>query len=160
MSALEAEASLDKIGWQLLRVLQEDARLSYSELGRRVGLSSPAVAERVRRMEDLGIIAHYRALVDPAKLGYPVLAFVTLRTGAEHYNRVATIAHTYSEILECHHVTGEDAFLLKVIVSSLTHLEHIVANLRQYGETNTQVVLSSPVKGKMVLSDPSVRISR
>src|SRR3546814_5110246 len=83
----ELEGQLDKVGWQLLRVLQEDARLSFSELGRRVGLSSPAVAERVRRMEDSGIITGYRALVEPSKLGYPTTAFIHLKVAGEHHNR-------------------------------------------------------------------------
>jgi Lrp/AsnC family transcriptional regulator, leucine-responsive regulatory protein len=151
------DALLDKVGWQLLRVLQEDARLSFSELGRRVGLSSPAVAERVRRMEDAGIITGYRALVEPSKLGYPTTAFVHLKTTGEHHSRIATVAHTLAEVLECHHVTGQDSYMIKVIVSSMVHLEHVISQLRKYGETTTSIVLSSPVKAKMVMAGPSVR---
>lgn len=153
----DMDAQLDKVGWQLLRVLQEDARLSYSELGRRVGLSSPAIAERVRRMEDTGVITGYRAMVDPSKLGYPTTAFVHLKTIGENHGRIATVAHTLSEVQECHHITGQDSYMIKVIVSSMTHLEHVIAQLRTYGETTTSIVLSSPVKSKMVLAGPSVR---
>ncbi len=153
----EIDPQLDKVGWQLLRVLQEDARLSYSELGRRVGLSSPAIAERVRRMEDTGVITGYRAMVDPSKLGYPTMAFVHLKTQGEHHARIATVAHTLSEVLECHHITGQDSYMIKVIVSSMVHLEHVIAQLRTYGETTTSIVLSSPVTSKMVLAGPSVR---
>jgi len=155
--ASESEVQLDKVGWQLLRVLQEDARLSFSELGRRVGLSSPAVAERVRRMEDAGIISSYRALVDPTKLGYPMMSFVHLKTSGDHHARIATVAHTLAEVLECHHVTGQDSYMIKVIVSSMVHLEHVISQLRKYGETTTSIVLSSPVKSKMVMAGPSVR---
>src|SRR3546814_1685531 len=94
----ELEGQLDKVGWQLLRVLQEDARLSFSELGRRVGLSSPAVAERVRRMEDSGIITGYRALVEPSKLGYPTTAFIHLKVAGEHHNRIARSEEHTSEL--------------------------------------------------------------
>ncbi|WP_193173680.1 Lrp/AsnC family transcriptional regulator [Nisaea nitritireducens] len=157
MSA-NGEGQLDKVGWQLLRVLQEDARLSFSELGRRVGLSSPAIAERVRRMEDLGIITGYRTTVNPDKLGYPTTAFIHLKTSGEHYNKIATVAHTLSEVLECHHVTGQDSYMIKVIVSSMVHLEHVISQMRKYGETTTSIVLSSPVKGKMIAAGPSVRV--
>ena len=151
------EEQLDKVGWQLLRVLQEDARLSFSELGRRVGLSSPAIAERVRRMEDLGIITGYRIMVNPDKLGYATTVFINIKTSDEHHNKIATFSHTLSEVLECHHVTGQDSYILKVIVSSMEHLEHVISQLRKYGETTTSIVLSSPVKGKMIATGPSVR---
>jgi Lrp/AsnC family leucine-responsive transcriptional regulator len=156
--ALSTDPQLDSMGWQLLRVLQDDARLSFSELGRRVGLSSPAVAERVRRMEDHGLITAYRAIVDPSKLGYPILAFIHLKTTGEHHQRLATVAHTLSEIMECHHITGQDSYMIKVIVSSMVHLEHVIAQLRHYGDTTTSIVLSSPVKEKLVHGGASVRV--
>lgn len=151
------EEQLDKVGWQLLRVLQEDARLSFSALGRRVGLSSPAIAERVRRMENLGIITGYRTMVDPDKLGYAITVFITVKTSDEHHDEIATFSHTLSEVLECHHVTGQDSYIFKVIVSSMLHLEHVISRLRKYGETTTSIVLSSPVKDKMIVAGPSGR---
>jgi Lrp/AsnC family leucine-responsive transcriptional regulator len=156
--AFDSESVLDKVGWQLLRALQEDARLSFSELGRRVGLSSPAVAERVRRMEDMGIVAGYRATIDPTRLGFPTLAFIHLRLNGDQYARVAAMARNLSEVIECHHVTGMDCFLFKVLVSSPAHLEAVIAQLRTFGQTSSSIVLSSPVKSKMLLSGPSVRI--
>ena len=155
---MSTDPQLDSIGWQLLRVLQDDARLSFNELGRRVGLSSPAVAERVRRMEDHGLITGYRAMLDPTKLGYPILAFVHLNITGGYHQRLATVAHTLSEIMECHHVTGQDSYLIKVIVSSMVHLEHVIAQLRHYGETTTSIVLSSPVKEKLIHGEASVRV--
>lgn len=156
--AFDSESGLDKVGWQLLRALQEDARLSFSELGRRVGLSSPAIAERVRRMEDLGIVSGYRATIEPTRLGFPMTAYISLKTAADHYARVSQMARSLSEIIECHHITGEESFLIKVLVSSTAHLEAVIAQLRQFGHTSTSIVLSSPVKSKMVLSGPSVRV--
>jgi len=155
--AVSTDPQLDSVGWRLLRVLQDDARLSFNELGRRVGLSSPAVAERVRRMEDYGLITGYRAMLDPTKLGYPILAFIQLNITGEHHQRLTTVAHTLSEIMECHHVTGQDSYLIKVIVSSMVHLEHVIAQLRHYGETTTSIVLSSPVKEKLIHGGASVR---
>jgi Lrp/AsnC family leucine-responsive transcriptional regulator len=108
-------------------------------------------------MEDTGVITGYRAMVDPSKLGYPTTAFVHLKTIGENHGRIATVAHTLSEVQECHHITGQDSYMIKVIVSSMTHLEHVIAQLRTYGETTTSIVLSSPVKSKMVLAGPSVR---
>ena len=157
--AVSTDPQLDSVGWQLLRVLQDDARLSFSELGRRVGLSSPAVAERVRRMEDHGLITGYRAMLDPSKLGYPILAFIHLKITGEHHQQLTTIAHTLSEIMECHHVTGQDSYMIKVIVSSMVHLEHVIVQLRHYGETTTSIVLSSPVKEKLIHGGASVRVS-
>jgi len=154
---VSTDLTLDSVGWQLLRVLQDDARLSYSELGRRVGLSSPAVAERVRRMEDMGLITGYRAVLDPAKVGYPIMAFIHLKITGEQHQRLATVAHTLSEIMECHHMTGQDSYMIKVIVSSMVHLEHVIAQLRGYGETTTSIVLSSPVMEKLIHGGAALR---
>lgn len=157
--SFDADGPLDRLGWQILRVVQEDARLSLSEIGRRVGLSAPAVADRVRRMEELGIIAGYSATVDPTKLGYPNLAFIHLTLWSpDAYGEVEQTARSLSEVLECHHLTGADTYLFKVIVSSNAHLETVIATLGQFGQTKAELVLSSPVKSKLVYGGPSVRI--
>ena len=147
---MSTDPQLDSVGLRILQVLQDDARLSFSELGRRVKLSSPAVAERVRRMEDHGLITGYQAMLDPSKLGYPILAFIHLKITSDQHQRFATVAHTLREIMECHHVTGQDGYMIKVIASSMAHLEHVIAQLRLYGETTTSIVLSSPVKEKLI----------
>ena len=149
---------LDSVGWKILQVLQGDARLSFSELGRRVKLSSPAVAERVRRMEDHGLITGYRAMLDLSKLGYPILAFIHLKITSDQHQRFATVAHTLREIMECHHVTGQDGYMIKVIASSMAHLEHVIAQLRLYGETTTSIVLSSPIKEKLIHGGASSQV--
>ena len=142
----QVEKILDRIGRKLLRALQENARLSYSELGRQLGLSAPAVAGRVRKMEEAGLITGYHAEVNPAQLGYGVLAFIRLTTSTDKYPRVLELAQRLPEIRECHHVTGGEAFILKVLATSIPHLESIIAQLSAYGATSTSIVLSSPVK--------------
>ena len=141
----DSEKLLDRTGLQILRALQENARLSFSELGRRVALSSPAVAERVRKMEEMGIISGYHARVEPEKVGLPIWAFILLKTQAKKYPDIISLARRLPEILECHHVSGGESFIIKVVVSSIPHLEELIEKLSPFGETSTLVVLSSPV---------------
>ena len=142
---LDFEKLLDRTGLQILRALQENARLSFSELGRRVALSSPAVAERVRKMEEMGIISGYHARVEPGKVGLPIMAFILLKTQAKKYPDLISLARRLPEILECHHVSGGESFVMKSVVSSIPHLEELIEKLSLFGETSTLVVLSSPV---------------
>lgn len=136
---------LDDIGRQILRILQEDGRISFNELGRRVGLSSPAVAERVRRMEEAGIILGYRAVVDHARVGYPIMAYIRLSISVSHLPQADELAKSIPEVLECHHLTGSDGVILKVVVSSVGHLEDVISQMGVCGMTTTAIVLSSPV---------------
>jgi Lrp/AsnC family leucine-responsive transcriptional regulator len=133
---------LDLVGWRILDELQRDARLSYSELAARVGLSPPAVAERMRRLEEAGIITGYRAVIDPAKVGLPITAYIRCTSSGP---QVGMIARELPEVLECHRITGGDAFILKVVVASVAHLEAIIDRLLPYGQPTTSLVLSSPV---------------
>lgn len=142
---LNVEKLLDGAGRMILRLLQEDARLSFSELGRRVGLSQPAAAERVKRMEAAGLITGYHAAVDAGKLGLPITAFIRLAAPAEKYPRFLAFAEQSAEILECHHVSGGDSFVMKAAVSSTAHLERLIGELSRFGQTNTAIVLSSPI---------------
>jgi Lrp/AsnC family leucine-responsive transcriptional regulator len=144
---LDATRLLDPIGWRLIAALQEDARLSYSELGARVGLSPPAAAERIRRLEEAGIITGYRAQVDAAKLGLPITAYIRCTSPGP---QIGAIARAAPEVLECHRVTGSDAFILKVVVASIAHLEALIDRLLPYGQPVTSLVLSSPVPGRGV----------
>ena len=142
---LRDERLLDRTGLKILRALQANARLTFSELGRQVALSPPAVAERVRKMEELGIISGYHARVRADRVGLPISAFITLKTRAEEYPGVITLVQHVPEILECHHVSGGESFIMKVVASSIPHLESLIGKLSPYGETSTLVVLSSPV---------------
>lgn len=150
MLAFDHEKTLDLTSWEILCALQEDARLSFSELGRRVGLSPPAVAERVRKLEEAGIIVGYRAQVCTEKIGYQFMAFIRMATTSEKCPIVSAFVANLPEVLECHRVTGSDSFILKVIVSSVAHLEALIDRLMPYGQLTTSVVLSSPVKSRVV----------
>ena len=136
---------LDPIGWRILAELQEDARIHFSELGRRVGLSTPAVIERVHRMEEAGIITGYRVEIDRQKVGRPVCAFIRVRVGGDSITRVIALAREMPEVQECHHIAGEDTFLLKVFVPTSEALENIIKKFMPYVATTTMLVLSSPV---------------
>jgi Lrp/AsnC family leucine-responsive transcriptional regulator len=124
--------------------LQADARLSYNELARRVGLSSPTVAERVRRMEDAGIITGYRAEIDPAKVGLPVAALVQLRCDHGRCLLNTMRSADYPEVLEVHKLGGERCAALKIAAQSVAHLDEVVARLSKHGELWTTIILSSP----------------
>ncbi len=141
---------LDAKGWAILRELQLDARLSFSELGRRVGLSTPAVAERVRNLQSAGVIIGYRAEVDPRKLGLPILAIVRLNVMGDVLPRVTTLVRGLPEILECHRGTGGDSFTIKAAVATVAHLEALIDRLTPFGTTSTSIVLSSPVERRLI----------
>jgi len=149
--ALEIEKMLDTTGWQLLQALQQNARLSYSELGQRVGLSSPAVAERIRRMEDAGIISGYHAEINLAKVGFPVTAIIRLTTApGERCSRFTGFVENIPEVLTCYRVTGSDALIMKVMASSIEHLEALIDQLSAHGQLITSLVLSTPVTRRII----------
>jgi Lrp/AsnC family transcriptional regulator, leucine-responsive regulatory protein len=133
---------------RLLDELQQDARVSVAELGRRVGLSAPAVAERLQRLEADGVIRGYRADVDPAALGYLLTAVVRIRPAPRQLPKVAEVARSAPEVVECHRITGEDCYLLKAHVRSVTHLEELIDQFTPFGQTTTSIVQSSPVPAR------------
>jgi len=140
----------DEIDRKILGLLQDDARISYAELGRRVGLTTPAVIERVRKLEDGGIITGYRAGIDTAKVGLPITAFIRMSITGVDYSHIIKVAQGSKEVLECHRGTGGDSFIMKVAVSSVEHLQEMIDRLTPYGITTTTIVLSSPVKQRAV----------
>ncbi|MHB1135012.1 MAG: Lrp/AsnC family transcriptional regulator [Chloroflexota bacterium] len=149
--ASETEALLDDVGWRILCLLQENARQTYVEIGKEVGLTSRAVAERVRRMEEAGIITGYRAEVDASRVGLPLTAFIRIATAGEgKYDQVLAMLRERPEVLECHRVTGTDSFFIKAIVASVQHLEEFLVRLVPYGQPTTSVVLSSPVTHRVI----------
>ena len=141
---------MDATDWKLLRELQSDARLTYSELARRVALSPPAATERLRRLEEGGVIVGYRAVLNLDRVGFPLLAFVRLRYHSGNYTPLHKVLEETSEILECHHVTGEDCFILKVAASSMSHLEWITGRLASLGAITTSVVYSTPLETRPI----------
>ena len=136
-------AKLDTVDHAILEVLQADGRLPLSELGRRVGLSQPAMSERVRRLEERGVITGYGARVDPHALGLSTAAIIRLRTTHEHIRACLDRFSTMPEVIEVHRVTGEDCFVLRVIVPAPGNLEGIVDALARFGAVTTSVVLRS-----------------
>ena len=135
----------DATDLRLLAELQDDARLSLAELGRRVGLSSPAVAERLRRLEEAGVIAGYRAVVDPRKLGYQLGVLIRIRPAPRNIAAVADIARQTPEVVECHRVTGDDCFVMTAYVRDVEHLEELIDTFTPHGQTTTSIMQSSPV---------------
>ena len=136
---------LDDINRRLLDELQRDGRVAFAELGRRVGLSAPAVAERVGRLEREGVITGYRAEVDPRAVGYMLAAVVRVRPFARQIHKIPEIAAATPEIIECERITGEDCFLLRLHVREMDDLEPVLDRFTPFGQTTTSIVHSAPV---------------
>lgn len=138
-------ADLDETDWEILEVLQEDARVGYRELARRIGMSPAGTVARVRRLERSGVITGYGARVDPAKAGYPITAYIVVNTAGRRQSlRVADLAARTPAVLEDHRVTGSDDHVLRVVVTSLGELEPLIDELNDLGKPATTLVLSSP----------------
>jgi len=148
--AVAFDAALDGVNERILDELQADARLSVAELGRRVGLSAPAVGERLQRLESSGAIAGYHAKVDPRALGYTLTAIVRIRPAPRQLAKVADLARGTPEVVECHRITGEDCFYMKMHVRDVEHLEELIDSFILYGVTTTSIVQSSPVPSRAV----------
>jgi Lrp/AsnC family leucine-responsive transcriptional regulator len=145
---LNSETPLDATDHKLIAALQADGRLSFNALARQIGLSQPAVAERVRRLEKAGIIAAYRAVVDRAQGGLPLTAFLRLTCRGDRYQAVWRMARELPQVLECHHMTGRDCFLVKIAASTMAEIEQLIDRFRAQGETESALVLSSVVEDK------------
>jgi Lrp/AsnC family leucine-responsive transcriptional regulator len=150
MAESRKEKLLDSLGWKLLTELQKDGRISFAELGRRVGLSTPAVAQRVRRMEDEGIIRAYRADISPLSVGLPITAFIRMSVVGNVLVKLTQRVRSMPEIVECHRGTGEDSFILKVNVVSVEHLQDVIDRLTPFGTTSTSLVLASIVERNLL----------
>jgi Lrp/AsnC family leucine-responsive transcriptional regulator len=136
---------LDEVNRRLLVELHRDPRITMSALARRVGMSAPAVTERIQRLERAGVIAGYRLDVDPAALGLPVIAFARVRPSPGQLSKVADLARSLPEVTECHRITGEDCFLIKVHGATVADLETVLDRFLIYGQTITSIVVSTPV---------------
>lgn len=136
---------LDETNLRLLDELASDGRVGMAELGRRVGMSAPAVAERVQRLERTGVISGYHAEVDPARVGLPVGLFVRIRPAPGQLARIPGIAQESPEVAECYRITGEDCFLLRVQLRSIDELEEFLDRFTPYGLTTTSIINSTPV---------------
>ena len=140
---------------RLLAELQEDARLSMAELGRRVGLSPPAVAERVARLEQDGVISGYRAEVDPRAVGFSLSAILRVRPAPRELRQTADLARETPEVVECHRITGDDCYFMKLHVRDVDHLEEVIDRFAVFGQTTTSIMQSSPVPRRGLPLDPA-----
>jgi Lrp/AsnC family leucine-responsive transcriptional regulator len=140
----------DDIDLKIVEALQRDGRASYAELARAVSMSPSAVTERVRRLEESGVIAGYSAVVDPDRLGLDILAFVRLRYPTGNYKPFHDLVAVTPEIIEAHHVTGEDCFILKVVARSMRHLEQTAGRIAGLGTVTTTVVYSSVLRNRAI----------
>ncbi len=142
---------MDITDYRIIEILQEDGRVSMKDLGKIVGLTSPAVSERVKRLEEAGVIQGYKAIVNPDKLGRVIKSFINIALPSENYQDFIGYANTDNRIVECHHITGEDCLLLKVIVKDMYELEQVIDKIKQVGKTKTSVILSTIIESKSIL---------
>lgn len=151
----ETEKLLDKTGWKLLNELQKNARVSYTELGQKVGLTSPAVTDRIRRMEEAGIITGYHAKVDLTKVGLPIMAIVRLgEVGGQSCAVRAEQISQIAEVIECIRTTGDDSIIVKVVARSMDHLTAVLDQISQYGVPSTSIARAEPMM--RTVTDPNI----
>jgi Lrp/AsnC family leucine-responsive transcriptional regulator len=146
--------ALDQIDRQILVELAGDGRVSIAELGRQVNLSAPAVAERVQRLERGGVITGYRAEIDPRALGYQLTAIVRISPAPGQIGRIPELAKEIAEVGECHRITGEDCFYVKLHLRSIDELSPVLDRFLAYGQTTTSIVNSSPIARRDPPIDP------
>ena len=139
------DMSMDATDRKIIGELAQDGRISFAELGRRVSLSSPAVTERVRRLEQIGVITGYRAEIDPRALGYSLTAIVRVKPAVRQLSKIAELAAGIPQIEECLRITGEDCFYMKVHLGSIEELPSLLDRFLLYGETTTSIVNATPV---------------
>ena len=142
--------NIDALNWKILKCLQFNARQSNAEIGRQIGISSPAISERIKKMEDAGIIYGYFTNVSPFECGYQLKAIVTLRAFMGKLKPFLSKVKTYDEVLNCYRVTGNENIVMEVVLKNQKHLETFIDQLISYGETKTQIVLSQVVENNEV----------
>ena len=151
---MKTKKPLDKIDWKILTALQADARVSTAELARKTSLSAPAVAERIQKLRDRGVIRGFHATVDPSAVGLPVTAVIRMSVVGDILPRLAILLQSLPEVVECYRGTGSDSFIMKVCVASVEHLEQLINKLTPFGMTTTSIVLSTVVPRRVI--DPTV----
>ncbi|MFK7803936.1 MAG: Lrp/AsnC family transcriptional regulator [Anaerolineae bacterium] len=145
--------TLDKTNWQILHYLQIDARLSYAEIGKRIGLTAPAVAERIRKLEAARIITGYHAHVNPEALGLGMMGIVSIENTRSHSDQIMKLAAELPEVLSCDTLTGTSSFMMRIVAQTRTHLLDVLENFLAFGQTSTQIVLERPVVFKPISAE-------
>jgi Lrp/AsnC family transcriptional regulator, leucine-responsive regulatory protein len=148
---------LDKTNWKLLETLQQNARVSYSELAKIVNLSVPSVVERVRKLEEMGLILGYHTRVNLAVLGFGLKAVVRFSGTGSQMLEIARVVQSMPEVIEAHRMTGDTCFLAVVQVESTSHLETLLDRMSRYGQTQTSIVVSTPVEMRSVAEMQSLQ---
>lgn len=141
-------AGVDQVDAAIILELQRDGRASIAEVARRISMSHSATAERIRRLEETGVITGYGARIDPEKLGYTITAFLRLRYPSSSYGPLHRVLDETPEVIEAHHVTGDDCFVMKVVATSMRHLEQVSGRIGALGSVTTSVAYSSTVTGR------------
>jgi Lrp/AsnC family transcriptional regulator, leucine-responsive regulatory protein len=137
---------VDKLNWAILEELQKNSRISFSKIGRKIGLTSPAVAERVRKMEDTGIISSYKVRISYQKAGYQLRAIITLRAFTGRLKAFLETVKNFDEVINCYRITGNENIIMEVVLKDQVHLEKLIDKLITYGETRTHIILSNVVE--------------
>ncbi|GLB53870.1 AsnC family transcriptional regulator [Neptunitalea chrysea] len=148
----------DEINWSILLLLQQNARLTNAEIGRRVGLSSPAVTERIKKMEDLGVIKGYAANIDHRATGHQLKAIVTLKVFSGRLKPFLEIVRGFKEVVNCYRITGVENIIMEVILFDQNHLEEFIDKVIQYGETRTHIILSNVVENREIQRNTRKRV--
>ncbi len=141
---------IDSLNRKILKCLQQNSRQPNAEIGRQVGISSPAVSERIKKMEDLGIIEGYKTIVSPFEVGYQLKAIITLRAFMGKLKPFLVKVKTYDEVINCYRITGDENIVMEVVLKNHNHLEEFIDQLIIYGESKTQIVLSDVIRYKAV----------
>jgi len=139
---------MDDLDWKVLSLLQKNGRMTYTELARQVQLSVPAVTERVRRLEEAGVIEGYAARVNPAAAGYPISALIGITVPQSAKTKFLKLLGAIAEVLECDHVTGADSYVIRLVATSVADLERLIQRINLYGETRTSIVMSTPLAAR------------
>ncbi len=141
---------IDSTNWGILQCLQQNARLSNAEIGRKVGLSSPAVAERIKKMEDYGVLTGYKAVVSYTKTGYQLKAIITLRAFMGRLKPFLTKVSQFDEVLNCYRITGNENIIMEVVLRDQIHLQEFIDSLITYGEVKTHIILSNLIQNNPI----------
>ena len=142
---MASNTNIDDLNWKILQCLQENARESFASIGRQVGLTAPAVAERVKKMEDLGVLQGYRAMVSHALTGHQLKAIITLRAFMGKLKPFLATVVSFEEVVNCYRITGNENIVMEVVLKNQFHLEKFIDKLIQYGETRTHIILSNVI---------------
>ncbi|WP_149275139.1 Lrp/AsnC family transcriptional regulator [Pareuzebyella sediminis] len=147
------KVKIDELNWKILQCIQNNARETFAEIGRKVGLTPPAVAERIKKMEDMGIIEGYKAKVSHARAGYQLRAIITLRAFMGKLKPFLETVKSFDEVINCYRITGNENIIMEVILKDQFHLEGFIDKLIQYGETRTHIILSNVISNAPIVKE-------